>query len=688
MGVSDSLAGEGGGGGDTDTKSELVIKLSSNVANDLLISDISNTSNPAVNGTTTTTSLGEAEVNGSGGLCAASTSRMEREEAVIDEGENGGQPQKNGHSTLPFHENDTDKYLQKNESSPSLPTTKKSTTTVISLSSLPNADESTTTPPNSPPKSPPPLQISPPKSSSGVENSPPTSPTTQQPESLSPPISPPTSPSSDESLLGSMEFAPPPPLPQVDKPSALRLANRLYNLEGFKKQDVSRQLSKKNDFSHTVAESYFQLFDFSTLTLDLALRAFLAKCILVGETQERERVLMYFSQRYLQCNPHLLQSGTFRSQDSLHTLTCALVLLNTDLHNQHVQMKRMAPKEFIDNLTGLNEGLNFASDVLLNLYTSIRNQPLDWGEDNGGDMGQLEQPGDFAPPDVVGGGENAAFSANPLNSTNSGAALPIVNLSGHQAGGINPFLALPDANDGVEYKKGYIVRKCCYDANGRKTKLGKRGWRMFYVALRDLVLYCFKDEKSSEQPGAFSNPQVALRIHSALAHKAADYRKRKHVFRLILADRAEFLFRTANEDELDAWVTMINTVVARYSSAPLPAACSSSAKMQRPLYPSSLSQLSLREQLAAHQSQLHDVQDQLNDQTENLGANAQHHDADGATTTLNPELVQFLLSEKERYMVYILSLQNLLSTSTTRSAPSGGSGEEDESNIPSGSVLV
>ena len=49
--------------------------------------------------------------------------------------------------------------------------------------------------------------------------------------------------------------------------------------------------------------------------------------------------------------------------------------------------------------------------------------------------------------------------------------------------------------------------------------------------------------------------------------------------------------------------------------------------MQRPLYPSSLSQLSLREQLAAHQSQLHDVQDQLNDQTENFGANAQHHDA-------------------------------------------------------------
>ena len=69
----------------------------------------------------------------------------------------------------------------------------------------------------------------------------------------------------------------------------------------------------------------------------------------------------------------------------------------------------------------------------MNLYTSIRNQPLDWGEDGGGngELGQLEQPGGDLAPEVGGGGENAAFSTAPLNSTNSGAALPIVNLSGN-----------------------------------------------------------------------------------------------------------------------------------------------------------------------------------------------------------------------------------------------------------------
>ena len=36
------------------------------------------------------------------------------------------------------------------------------------------------------------------------------------------------------------------------------------------------------------------------------------------------------------------------------------------------------------------------------------------------------------------------------------------------------------------------LRKCCFDANKKKTKLGRRGWKMYYLTLRDLVLYCFK----------------------------------------------------------------------------------------------------------------------------------------------------------------------------------------------------
>lgn len=67
-----------------------------------------------------------------------------------------------------------------------------------------------------------------------------------------------------------------------------------------------------NDFSRAVADEYLKYFDFEKLKLDEALRLFLKQFSLSGETQERERVLVHFSRRYLDCNP-----GTFNSQGEL-----------------------------------------------------------------------------------------------------------------------------------------------------------------------------------------------------------------------------------------------------------------------------------------------------------------------------------------------------------------------------------
>lgn len=63
--------------------------------------------------------------------------------------------------------------------------------------------------------------------------------------------------------------------------------------------------------------------------LFLTLRSFLQEVVLIGETQERERVLQHFSSRFQQCNP-----DTFSSSGAVLTLTCAVMLLNTDLHGQ------------------------------------------------------------------------------------------------------------------------------------------------------------------------------------------------------------------------------------------------------------------------------------------------------------------------------------------------------------------
>ena len=157
--------------------------------------------------------------------------------------------------------------------------------------------------------------------------------------------------------------------------------------------------------------------------------------------------------------------------------------------------------------------------------------------------------------------------------------------------------------------------------------LGKRSWKMFYLSLRDLVLYCFKDEASAQLSSSYESPMAAIRVHHSLASVAGDYTKKQFVFRLETCDRAEYLFQTSDQKELETWVDTINTVVSRYSSPPLPAPCSNSIKVilmitiltcllptfqfQRPLYPSSRSSQSLSDQLISHRGQVRDLGQEL-----------------------------------------------------------------------------
>lgn len=69
-----------------------------------------------------------------------------------------------------------------------------------------------------------------------------------------------------------------------------------------------------NEFNRAVAEEYLKHFNFENDTLEEALRKFLRQFSLTGETQERERVLVHFSKRYLDCN-----AGSFNSQGKFTT---------------------------------------------------------------------------------------------------------------------------------------------------------------------------------------------------------------------------------------------------------------------------------------------------------------------------------------------------------------------------------
>jgi hypothetical protein len=51
---------------------------------------------------------------------------------------------------------------------------------------------------------------------------------------------------------------------------------------------------------------------------------------------------------------------------------------------------------------------------------------------------------------------------------------------------------MPDPQTAKEYKSGWLLRKCCIDADGKKSAFLKRSWKIFYASLRDMVLYLHK----------------------------------------------------------------------------------------------------------------------------------------------------------------------------------------------------
>ncbi|GFQ74632.1 PH and SEC7 domain-containing protein 3 [Trichonephila clavata] len=423
---------------------------------------------------------------------------------------------------------------------------------------------------------------------------------------------------SDIESLSSFHYSP----KAIDMPSASRLAKRLYYLEGFKKSDVSRHLCK----NRVVAEEYLKFFDFHGETLDVALRKFLKQFCLIGETQERERVLVHFSKRFLDCN-----EGAFKSQDAVHTLTCALMLLNTDLHGENVG-RRMTCAEFIENLSELNEGENFSKEVLKALYHSIKTTPLEWAVDD------EEEP---------------ATEEHPPNHPEQRQSF-----IGH-----NPFLEVPNPNCQTEYKKGYVMRKCCIDPNGKKTPIGKRGWKMFYADLRDLVLYLHKDENGcSKRQMMYDSLHNAIRIHHALATRATDYTKKQHVFRLQTADQAVYLFQTrylkdAKQDdskELQSWIDTINYVAACFSAPSLAPAVGAQKKFQRPLLPVAPTKLNFREQLLELESRVMKLEKEIEEHL------SQPPDRSAKSRVVNEfvEKENFLQYELKRYRTYTYLLRS------------------------------
>ncbi|KAK0520089.1 hypothetical protein OC842_007218 [Tilletia horrida] len=126
-----------------------------------------------------------------------------------------------------------------------------------------------------------------------------------------------------------------------------------------RKEKIAEWLGSDVPLNRTVCAAYFKYFDFSNMRVDVAFRRLCDKLFLRAETQQVDRILSAFSQRYWECNP----SSVYGSADVVHSIVFSLLLLNTDLHVADIQ-DRMTRQQFVRNtIAAIQESAAAASSA-------------------------------------------------------------------------------------------------------------------------------------------------------------------------------------------------------------------------------------------------------------------------------------------------------------------------------------
>ncbi|KAH7029262.1 uncharacterized protein B0I36DRAFT_290773 [Microdochium trichocladiopsis] len=116
-------------------------------------------------------------------------------------------------------------------------------------------------------------------------------------------------------------------------------------LEDFiSKEKAASWMGEEGLLRQRTLRAYMQLYNFENLSVLSGLREICGRLVLRGETQQVDRILVAFSQRWCECNPN----HGFKSQDVIHTMCYSIMLLNTDLHLADIENK-MTRSQFIKN---------------------------------------------------------------------------------------------------------------------------------------------------------------------------------------------------------------------------------------------------------------------------------------------------------------------------------------------------
>ncbi|KAL6863196.1 hypothetical protein ACO1O0_003440 [Amphichorda felina] len=135
---------------------------------------------------------------------------------------------------------------------------------------------------------------------------------------------------------------------------------------------IAATLSKGSDpFSAAVLRSYMRSFSFFGDPMDMAIRKLLMEAELPKETQQIDRCLQAFANRYHECNP-----GIYSCPDQAYFIAFSLLILHTDVFNKNNKHKMQKP-DYLKNTR--EEGIY--DDILECFYDNITYTPFIHVED-------------------------------------------------------------------------------------------------------------------------------------------------------------------------------------------------------------------------------------------------------------------------------------------------------------------
>ncbi|KAJ5669026.1 hypothetical protein N7462_010096 [Penicillium macrosclerotiorum] len=126
-----------------------------------------------------------------------------------------------------------------------------------------------------------------------------------------------------------------------------------------------------DDFFKISLRKYMRSFSYFGDPIDMSIRKLLMEVELPKETQQIDRFLQAFADRYHECNP-----GIFASTDQAYFIAFSILILHTDVFNKNNKRKMQKP-DYVKNCRG--EGIS--EDILECFYENISYTPFIHVED-------------------------------------------------------------------------------------------------------------------------------------------------------------------------------------------------------------------------------------------------------------------------------------------------------------------